>query len=65
MNELIAPHPDTVDQVENWLASYGLPEEAISRSSAGDWIRVKVPVSLAEEMLDTVGLRYDDYWASV
>ena len=54
VNELIAPHPDTVDQVEQWLASYGISDEAISRSSARDWIRIKVPVSLAEEMLDTV-----------
>ena len=54
VNELIAPHPESVDQVTAWLASHGLYDEALSRSPAGDWIKVKVPVSLAEDMLHTV-----------
>ncbi|KIP08279.1 hypothetical protein PHLGIDRAFT_88390 [Phlebiopsis gigantea 11061_1 CR5-6] len=53
VNELIAPHPHAVDQVEQWLESHGLSRDSISRSSAGDWLRVKVPVSKAEEMLNT------------
>ncbi|KAG2361727.1 peptidase S8/S53 domain-containing protein [Suillus spraguei] len=50
---LTAPHPDTLDIVNEWLASYGLTEESLVRSSANDWVTIRVPVSLAEEMLDT------------
>ena len=54
VNELIAPHPESVDEVNAWLATHGLYGADLSRSPAGDWIKVKVPVGLAEEMLDTV-----------
>ena len=40
--------------VDNWLASYGLSEEHCSRSPGRDWVKVKVPIGLAEKMLDTV-----------
>lgn len=50
----MAPPPESVRLVEGWLASHGLSGDALSRSSAGDWIAVQVPVSLAETMLDTV-----------
>ncbi|KAG2355855.1 peptidase S8/S53 domain-containing protein [Suillus spraguei] len=50
---LTAPHPDTLDIVNEWLASYGLTEESLVRSSANDWVTIRVPVGLAEEMLDT------------
>ena len=61
MNELIAPHPESVDAVTAWLISHGINEDAFSRSPAGDWIKVTVPVSLAEEMLDTVSDERDIY----
>ncbi|KAG2068077.1 subtilisin-like protein [Suillus decipiens] len=50
---LTAPHPDTSNIVNEWLASYGLAEESLIRSSANDWVTIRVPVGLAEEMLDT------------
>ncbi|KAG1805581.1 peptidase S8/S53 domain-containing protein [Suillus subaureus] len=50
---LTAPHPETLDIVNEWLASYGLAEESLIRSSAHDWVTIRVPVGLAEEMLDT------------
>jgi tripeptidyl-peptidase-1 len=50
---LTAPHPETLDIVNEWLASYGLEEESLVRSSANDWVTIRVPVGLAEEMLDT------------
>ncbi|EPS98883.1 hypothetical protein FOMPIDRAFT_1125451 [Fomitopsis schrenkii] len=50
---LVAPQPESVQLVEEWLASHDLAGDALSRSSAGDWITVKVPVALAETMLDT------------
>jgi len=51
---LMAPHPETLDIVDKWLASHGLVEEDFVRSSANDWVTIRVPVSLAEEMLNTV-----------
>ncbi|KAF8841599.1 subtilisin-like protein [Paxillus ammoniavirescens] len=51
--ELMAPHPETLDVVSEWLASHGIEEEHLYRSSAQDWVTIRVPVSLAEEMLDT------------
>ncbi|KAH7923658.1 subtilisin-like protein [Leucogyrophana mollusca] len=50
---LMAPHQDSVDAVNEWLASHGFAAEHLIRSSAKDWITIRVPVSLAEEMLDT------------
>ncbi|KAG2343675.1 subtilisin-like protein [Suillus weaverae] len=50
---LMAPHPETVDVVRKWLALHGLAEENITRSSANDWVTIRVPVGLAEEMLTT------------
>ena len=51
---LMMPHHDTLHAVTEWLASYGISEEHLSRSPAQDWVTIQVPVSLAEEMLDTV-----------
>ncbi|KAG1763179.1 peptidase S8/S53 domain-containing protein [Suillus occidentalis] len=51
---LMAPHPETLDVVGKWLALHGLAEEDITRSSANDWVTIRVPVGLAEEMLTTV-----------
>ncbi|KAH7909406.1 peptidase S8/S53 domain-containing protein [Hygrophoropsis aurantiaca] len=50
---LMAPHQTSVDAVNEWLASHGFDEEHLIRSSAKDWVTIRVPVSLAEEMLDT------------
>ncbi|KAG2753011.1 subtilisin-like protein [Suillus brevipes Sb2] len=50
---LMAPHPETLDVVSEWLALHGLTEEDVIRSSANDWVTIRVPVGLAEEMLDT------------
>lgn len=56
VDELITPHPESIELVSEWLASHGLSEDDLARSSAKDWIRVRVPISLAEKMLDTVRL---------
>ncbi|CAL1700397.1 unnamed protein product [Somion occarium] len=50
---LVTPHPESIHSVNEWLASHGLTESALTRSPANDWVRVKVPISLAEKMLDT------------
>ncbi|KIJ69790.1 hypothetical protein HYDPIDRAFT_77750 [Hydnomerulius pinastri MD-312] len=57
---LQAPHPETLDEVSEWLASHGIEEEHLTRSSAQDWVTIRVPVSLAEDMLDTKYYIYTD-----
>ena len=51
---IIAPHPESITAVDKWLASHGFSESSISRSPAKDWATIRVPVALAEKMLDTV-----------
>ncbi|CCL99284.1 uncharacterized protein FIBRA_01300 [Fibroporia radiculosa] len=50
---LIAPHDESIQLVEEWLASHGISADDLTRSPAKDWVTIKVPVSLAEKMLDT------------
>jgi tripeptidyl-peptidase I len=51
---LMAPHPETLAVVSEWFTLHGLAEEEVIHSSARDWVTIRVPVGLAEEMLDTV-----------
>ncbi|KAK2463896.1 hypothetical protein APHAL10511_004068 [Amanita phalloides] len=53
VEKLVAPHSGSVTAVNGWLAAYGLGEPEISRSPAGDWIKIAIPISVAEAMLDT------------
>ncbi len=50
---LVAPHADSVSNVEDWLLAHGLDTSSAQRSASGDWITVRVSVSQAEEMLGT------------
>lgn len=54
VEDLIAPKKESLDLVDEWLASHGFGEDGFSRSSAKDWVIVEVPVSFAEKMLNTV-----------
>lgn len=54
VEELVAPHGASLDLVDEWLGAFGLGEEDFTRSSAKDWVTVKVPISVAEQMLNTV-----------
>ena len=51
---LVAPHPESLNLVNEWLGTFGVDEDSLVRSPARDWVTLKVPVSLAEKMLDTV-----------
>jgi tripeptidyl-peptidase-1 len=51
---LVAPHPESIELVNEWLSTFGVNEDSLVRSPAKDWVTLKVPVSLAEKMLDTV-----------
>ncbi|KIM46466.1 hypothetical protein M413DRAFT_315351 [Hebeloma cylindrosporum] len=50
---LVSPHQTSLDSVDQWLASHGLREIQFTRSPAKDWVSVKVPVAVAETMLNT------------
>lgn len=54
VEELVAPHPETLDAVNEWLSSLGFTDEDMVRSPAKDWITIIVPLGKAEAMLDTV-----------
>ncbi|KAH9923964.1 subtilisin-like protein [Epithele typhae] len=51
VHELVAPHRDTVDLVEAWLAAHDLDSDSAQRSPAGEWITIRVSVAQAEMML--------------
>ncbi|KAI9457302.1 subtilisin-like protein [Russula earlei] len=53
VEELVRPDRRNVGAVDAWLAKYDIGGEAVQRSRAGDWVTIRVPVALAEEMLDT------------
>ncbi|KAF8806296.1 subtilisin-like protein [Phlegmacium glaucopus] len=53
VDALVAPPQESLDLVDEWLATFGLSDDRIVRSTAKDWITLTVPISLAEKMLDT------------
>ena len=55
---LVAPHPNSVNAVYEWLEGHGFRREVCHQSPAGDWVTVRVPVAQAEEMLGTVRAYY-------
>ncbi|KAF7361952.1 Tripeptidyl peptidase A [Mycena venus] len=46
IEELVAPRPESVAAVTGWLSSHGIQENDIGRSPAGDWLTIRVSVSL-------------------
>ncbi|KAI0781617.1 tripeptidyl peptidase A [Irpex lacteus] len=54
VEHLVQPHEETVSTVENWLVRHGIDvNKTVQRSPAGDWLKLMVPVTLAERMLST------------
>ncbi|EIM87870.1 subtilisin-like protein [Stereum hirsutum FP-91666 SS1] len=51
VDELVKPHGESVDAVSRWLEEHNIQESDCARGP--DWVKVKVPVSMAEKMLDT------------
>ncbi|CCL99683.1 uncharacterized protein FIBRA_01704 [Fibroporia radiculosa] len=49
VNAYMAPTSETVSAVNSWLSENGLNATAIS--SAGDWLAINVPVSMANDLL--------------
>lgn len=52
MESYTRPSEESVGSVKQWLSSHGIQESSISQPSP-DWIKVKVPISKAESMLDS------------
>jgi len=50
-----APHADTVDAVDAWLDYHGIePSHASTqRTTAGDWVALRITIEQAERMLNT------------
>ncbi|KAJ7780215.1 peptidase S8/S53 domain-containing protein [Mycena maculata] len=54
VDALVAPHPDSLETVESWLQYHGInPADARFRSTASEWVTIRVSVAQAERMLDT------------
>ncbi|KAL0581860.1 hypothetical protein V5O48_000228 [Marasmius crinis-equi] len=53
VEELIAPRPESVELVMEYLSSFGVDRGNVEMSSAGDWVFVSVPIGVAEGLLDT------------
>lgn len=54
VDELVAPGSATVKSLEAWLTYHNIdPDRSLSRTDAGDWVTVTIPIGKAEEMLDT------------
>lgn len=56
VEELVAPPPESLKMVNEWLKAHGFKEVDMDRSPAKDWVNVKVSVKTAEEMLGTVSI---------
>ncbi|KAH9170129.1 subtilisin-like protein [Lactarius sanguifluus] len=51
---LIAPHPETLELVNSWLAYQGIPSSSISITHGGDTLTLKdVPITQANALLNT------------
>lgn len=53
IHKLLEPSDETLDQVHEWLADYGVDKSKLDYSPAKDWITVTLPVADIEQMLNT------------
>ncbi|KAF8801356.1 subtilisin-like protein [Phlegmacium glaucopus] len=54
VQNFVAPHPDSVAVVNSWLQFHAIDSlESVHRSDSGDWVTLRIPVDLAEQMLGT------------
>ena len=53
VDELIAPSSATVETLEAWLTYHGVdPGSSFSRTDAGDWVTLAIPIGKVEKMLN-------------
>lgn len=53
VDELVRPKDETVAKVHDWLCGNGIKEGQLEYSHTKDWIKVTLPVSTVENLLDT------------
>ena len=53
VKELVKPTDDTLEQVHDWLFDNGIDNARLSYNEAKDWIKVSLPVSAVEKLLNT------------
>lgn len=53
MNELVKPTDETLDLVNEWLQDSGIDSAELNYSPAKDWIKISLPISSVETLLDT------------
>lgn len=53
VHKLLEPSDETLDQVHEWLADYGVDKSKLAYSPAKDWISVTLPIADVEQMLNT------------
>lgn len=58
VNELIKPSDDALAAVHSWLADCGVETASLKYSQAKDWIKVVLPISKVEEILETKYSKY-------
>ncbi|KAJ7437093.1 tripeptidyl peptidase A [Mycena galericulata] len=51
VEKFVAPHPESLILVDDWLSLHGIPKGDLVRSPAKDWVSVTVPIRLAEQLL--------------
>lgn len=53
VDELVKPADNTLELVHDWLLENGIERHRLKYNSAKDWIKVTLPVSAVERLLDT------------
>ncbi|MCJ1442334.1 MAG: hypothetical protein MMC23_002828 [Stictis urceolatum] len=53
VENLIKPSDEALDLVHEWLADHGISSDRLGYTPAKDWVRLTIPVSEAERLLDT------------
>ncbi len=52
VDSLVAPHPDSIGIVDEWLVAHGIDVSTAERTNGGSWLRVPVTVDQASRMLN-------------
>lgn len=53
VQDLVKPSREVLSDVHDWLESHGVDHAQLSYSPAKDWIKVRLPISDIERLLDT------------
>ncbi|EKM50516.1 uncharacterized protein PHACADRAFT_263851 [Phanerochaete carnosa HHB-10118-sp] len=56
---LVAPHPDSVELVDAWLAANGVPLTHVERLNGGSWLSILVTVEQASRMMNSTYSIYE------